>query len=174
MAPCSYYPVGMSTPPAVSSRLRQIRLQQNLTLKQVEIKSRGKWKAVVVGSYERGARSLSVEKAAQLCDFYGVPLHQLFSEKLTDSRLTEHLPIEAQNESWRIDLRQLRTIQGSPDEFTRVTYLLLQQISIKRDDWNGEIMTIRKSDQEILGLITQKTISDIRQALTFRGLLIKH
>ena len=64
----------MATPLEIGKSLRDIRRQQELTLKQVEIKSRGVWKAVVVGSYERGSRTLSIEKALRLCEFYGVPV----------------------------------------------------------------------------------------------------
>lgn len=164
----------MSTPTSVSIRLRQIRLQQNLTLKQVEIKSRGKWKAVVVGSYERGNRSLSVAKAAQLCDFYGVPLNLLFSDVKQDETSTTVGSAAREVESWRIDLRKLREIQNSLDEFAQLIYQFLGQISIKRDDWNGEILTIRKSDQEILGLLTRKERHEVKQALINRGLLLKY
>ena len=41
----------------LGARLRAIRTQQGLSLHGVEEKSRGRWKAVVVGSYERGERS---------------------------------------------------------------------------------------------------------------------
>ncbi|MBX6767116.1 MAG: transcriptional regulator, partial [Actinomadura rubrobrunea] len=36
---------------ALGARLRAIRTQQGLSLHGVEEKSRGRWKAVVVGSY---------------------------------------------------------------------------------------------------------------------------
>ena len=38
---------------ALGARLRAIRNQQGLSLQGVEDKSHGRWKAVVVGSYER-------------------------------------------------------------------------------------------------------------------------
>lgn len=62
---------------ALGARLRAIRQQQHLSLHGVERKSGGKWKAVVVGSYERGDRAVSVQRLAQLADFYGVPVSDL-------------------------------------------------------------------------------------------------
>ena len=62
---------------ALGNRLRAIRQQQGLSLQRVEEKSGGKWKAVVVGSYERGDRAVTVAKLAQLADFYGVPVSVL-------------------------------------------------------------------------------------------------
>lgn len=156
----------MNTPPEIAARLRQIRRQQNLTLKQVEIKSRGQWKAVVVGSYERGSRTLSVLKAQQLCEFYGIPISQLFIETNTKNQPSPDF-------LWRIDLRKLRGLQSNPDRFSHQTFNFLQQIVAKRDDWNGEVLTIRRSDHEILTLITTKEISELRQALINRELLLK-
>ena len=62
---------------ALGARLRAVRLQQNLSLHGVERKSVGKWKAVVVGSYERGDRAVSVQRLAELADFYGVAVGDL-------------------------------------------------------------------------------------------------
>jgi transcriptional regulator with XRE-family HTH domain len=63
----------------LGARLRAIRTQQGLSLHGVEEKSRGRWKAVVVGSYERGDRSVTVQKLAELAEFYGVPVSELRS-----------------------------------------------------------------------------------------------
>src|SRR5438309_5460743 len=61
----------------LGARLRAIRTQQGLSLHGVEEKSRGRWKAVVVGSYERGDRAVTVQKLAELAQFYGVPVAEL-------------------------------------------------------------------------------------------------
>ena len=50
-----------------------MRNQQGLSLQGVEAKSAGRWKAVVVGSYERGDRAVTVQRLAELAEFYGVP-----------------------------------------------------------------------------------------------------
>lgn len=62
---------------ALGARLRAIRMQQHLSLHGVERKSGGKWKAVVVGSYERGDRAVSVQRLSELADFYGIPVNDL-------------------------------------------------------------------------------------------------
>ena len=61
----------------LGGKLRAIRQQQGLSLHGVEEKSKGRWKAVVVGSYERGDRAVTVQKLAELADFYGVPIREL-------------------------------------------------------------------------------------------------
>ena len=156
----------MTTPLEISKRLRQIRKQQNLTLKQVEIRSRGKWKAVVIGSYERGTRSLSISKAKSLCEFYGVPLSALFQSE----GIQQLPPTEG---ALRIDLRNLRSKISQNDPLIGQLHNLLSFIARRRDDWNGEIMTIRLQDNEVLGLLVQKEQSELRKALEIRNLLFK-
>jgi len=55
----------------VGRRLRQLRLEQGMTLQAVEEKSRGRWPAPRLGSYERADRSIKVETLAELAGFYG-------------------------------------------------------------------------------------------------------
>ena len=65
---------------ALGARLRAIRQQQGLSLHGVEERSQGRWKAVVVGSYERGDRAVTVQKLAELADFYAVPVSELLPD----------------------------------------------------------------------------------------------
>jgi len=156
----------MTTPLEISRRLRQIRKQQSLTLKQVEIRSRGKWKAVVIGSYERGTRSLSISKAKSLYEFYGVPLSALFQSEGIQQVPPSEGPL-------RIDLRNLRGKIPQNDPLIGQLQNLLSFIARRRDDWNGEIMSIRLQDNEVLGLLVQKEQGELRKALEIRDLLFK-
>ena len=61
----------------IAAALRSIRKARGWTLKEVEELSGGVWKAVVIGSYERCDRSLSLNKAVSLARFYEVPLDVL-------------------------------------------------------------------------------------------------
>ena len=61
----------------IAAALRAIRKAKGWTLKEVEELSGGVWKAVVIGSYERCDRSLSLNKAVSLARFYEVPLEVL-------------------------------------------------------------------------------------------------
>ncbi len=54
---------------ALSARLREVRERAGLSLQAVEHQSAGRWKAVVVSSYERGDRGLSVHKLVELARF---------------------------------------------------------------------------------------------------------
>jgi len=50
----------------LGARLRDVRQREGLSLQRVEQRSGGRWKAVVVGSYERGDRAVTVQKLAEL------------------------------------------------------------------------------------------------------------
>ena len=157
----------MSLPHLVSQRLRDIRRQQNLTLKQVEIRSRGKWKAVVIGSYERGVRALSISKAEELCNFYGVPLESLFIDAKT--RLSPDLTRGAV-----LDLRKLRDHLHGPDIFTHQLHDIASWVVTSRSDWNGEVLSLRKSDNDLIMMITRKEPRELYAALMNRGFLLQH
>ena len=95
---------------ALGSRLRAIRQQQGLSLQGVEEKSDGRWKAVVIGSYERGDRAVTVAKLAELAEFYGVPVAELLPGGVAGA--THEPPTQIV-----IDLEQLTRVpagQGGP------------------------------------------------------------
>ena len=155
----------MPTPLDIRTRLREIRRQQGLTLKQVEIKSRGRWKAVVVGSYERGSRTLSFDRAASLCDFYGVPLSSLIKDKNVATTL-ENIPVI-------LDLTVIRLLAQSKDLFLQALIRFLNGITERRQDWNGHLLSIRDSDLETIGLMTSLDREGVKTGLLNRNLLFK-
>ena len=55
---------------ALGQRLRTARARTGLSLGGVEEKSRGRWKAVVVGSWERGDRAMTPERLMELAEFH--------------------------------------------------------------------------------------------------------
>lgn len=65
---------------ALGLLLRAERERQGLSLAGVEEKSRGRWKAVVVGTWERAERSITVAKLADMAAFYGVPVSALLPD----------------------------------------------------------------------------------------------
>jgi transcriptional regulator with XRE-family HTH domain len=65
---------------ALGGRLRAVRQRARLSLQAVEQSSGGKWKAVVVGSYERGDRAVTVQRLVELAEFYGVAVTELIPD----------------------------------------------------------------------------------------------
>ena len=130
----------------LGGRLRAIRQQQGLTLQQVEELSGGRWKAVVVGSYERGDRAVSVAKLAELSEFYNVPVSELLpKEDLNAVRTT------AAAAKVMLDLRKLSRSDLDPD--LRPVSRFAHTIQLQRGDFNGNVLTIRGEDLRALSVI---------------------
>jgi len=117
----------------IGANLRKVRLAKGLTLKEVEKKSNGRWKAVVIGSYERTNRALTIKKAIALAEFYQVPLSHLLG-------ISQNLK-ELDPKRIRLDLRRIDETKNVPQ-----LKLFAAWILGSRQDWNGEILSIRNSD----------------------------
>ena len=128
----------------IAARLRSIRLSRNLTLADVETKSHKKLRAVALGSYERGDRTLSVKKASELSNFYEVPLSYL---------LTGHSPTQGLTHKIVMDLRRVRelsAISTTQSLTQKILFSFLFGIIKERQDFNGEVLSLRTSDIEYL------------------------
>jgi transcriptional regulator with XRE-family HTH domain len=64
----------------LGERLRAVRRSHGMRLQDVEERSGGRFKAVVIGSYERGDRAIATHKLAALAAFYGVPIGELLPD----------------------------------------------------------------------------------------------
>ncbi|MEE8603217.1 transcriptional regulator [Euzebya tangerina] len=147
----------------LGARLRAIRQQQGLTLQQVEEVSGGRWKAVVVGSYERGDRAVSVAKLAELSEFYNVPVSELLPK--------EDLPTSATNAASKImlDLRKLSRADLDPE--LRPVSRFAHTIQLQRGDFNGNVLTIRGEDLRALSVIYGTDPEDLVIRLEDEGVL---
>lgn len=153
----------------VSAKLRAIRVSKSLSLNDVEKLSNGKLKAVVLGSYERGARTLSVKRAISIAELYQVPVAQLFSEEK---------PIEIiSTGKIVIDLRAINRRALDNTYFENVRYQLIariaQRIVRSRQDWNGEVLSIRNQDLETIAIFFDKEPSDVLNWMESEKVLLK-
>ena len=146
---------------ALGTRLRSIRQQQGLSLHGVEEKSRGRWKAVVFGSYERGDRAVTVQRLAELADFYSVPV----SELLPDGAPTA--TVEAPPRLV-LDLERLGMV---PAEKAGPLARYAAAIQAQRGDYNGRILSIRQDDLRTLGVIYDEPPSQLADQLIAWGVL---
>jgi transcriptional regulator with XRE-family HTH domain len=148
---------------ALGSRLRAVRSQQRLSLHGVERKSGGKWKAVVVGSYERGDRAVSVARLAELAEFYGVPISEL-------------LPTEEGVPSSRIDssnkiVLDLQKLQHVPAEDAAPLVRYAQSIQRQRGDYGNKVLSIRGEDLRALALMFDTSLDQLTDKLVGWGVL---
>ncbi len=145
----------------LGARLRAIRTQQGLSLHGVEEKSRGRWKAVVVGSYERGDRSVTVQKLAELAEFYGVPVSELLPGDATPTPL-------APSPKLVIDLERMAQL---PKDKAGPLARYVATIQSQRGDYNGRVLSIRQEDLRSLAVIYDKSPIDLTEELIGWGVL---
>ncbi len=128
---------------AIGARLRSIRHQQGMSLADVQERSNGTWKAVVVGAYERGDRAVTISRMSDLADFYGVPLIDLLPDVVTGG--------SGEEDETRvvIDLERMQYhADNTDDDDLAITALVrfTERIRRLRGDYNGQVLTIRGSD----------------------------
>ncbi|MDA2962807.1 MAG: helix-turn-helix transcriptional regulator [Actinomycetota bacterium] len=162
--------MSMTTHDQICSRMRAIRIAKGLSLNDVELASNQSIRAVVLGSYERGDRALSVKKAITIADFYGVPLSYLL-EQPTSSPAISAGPV--------IDLRRLTSLivvsaEIAPPcpELVSVIRFIAGLVSL-RNDWNGEVLSMRVGDLTLLAMSVGKSHDQINVILRENHLLLE-
>jgi transcriptional regulator with XRE-family HTH domain len=149
---------------SLGESLRRIRVQKGMSLQDVQQASEGKWKAAVVGAYERGDRNVTVARLSELAGFYGVPV----SELLPDDGAP---PAPGQVETRRRVVLDLEGLQKVPESERDPLSRFTTAIQIQRGDFNGRVLTIREDDLMALALLYQTTSDELSRRLADWGLL---
>lgn len=126
----------------LGARLRAIRRSLGLRLQDVEELSQGAFKAVVVGSYERGDRAVAAHKLAALAALYDVPVADLLPED--DPAGDAERPA-----GWMIAVEQLLR---SSDPDLAVLKRLVRHVQDLRDEADSPVLTLRRSDLRIVAV----------------------
>jgi transcriptional regulator with XRE-family HTH domain len=155
------------TPAQVGARLRSIRRSRSLSLSEVELLSQGELKAVVLGSYERGSRNLTIKRAIEIARIYNIPVSEILSEK--SGAVSTTVP------RLMLDIRALQRGAVKESELNARARLsqFLRKIVEDRQDWNGEIITLRESDLGTISLLLQLEKAEIVQWLISSGILLQ-
>ncbi len=142
----------------VGNKLRTVRKQMRLSLQRVEVLSGREFKASVLGAYERGERSISVPRLQRLAKLYDVPVDQLLPDLDADSRWqpiirrssVHYVPsnqLPAGQDKVTLDLAKLNSSTGPEQDLLR---RFLSVVQIQRQDFNGQMITIRGEDLRIV------------------------
>ena len=156
----------------IGERLRNIRRQQGMSLADVQARSNGKWKSVVVGAYERGDRSISISRLAELTEFYGVPLIDVMpataaelaidrSDESRDARRAMSAPV-------RLDLTRLR--KPRTPEVAAVARFA-RQVQRRRGDHNGKVLTLRGGDLSTIAIAVGREDDALMELLRDEGVV---
>jgi len=149
----------MSYSKDVGERLRQVRVDRGWSLQEVERASEGRWKAAVIGSYERGDRNISATRLLELADFYGV--------RPSDVLPGEVAPQRSFGTTIVIDLRRLEALGPRYAPVRRY----LETIQIQRGDFNRRVLSVRSEDLRALAVVHDTTPEALTEELRREGVL---
>jgi transcriptional regulator with XRE-family HTH domain len=149
----------------LGQRLRAIRSQQGLTLQDVEDRSEGAWKAVVIGSYERGDRAVSVSKLSALARFYGVPMRELLPETEAPNGEPHGAPRVV------LDLTRIPA-DDEADEAMVALSRYARRIQLQRGDYNGRMLSLRADDLKALAIAFDREPEDLLIDLETRQAIV--
>jgi transcriptional regulator with XRE-family HTH domain len=150
--------------------LRRARRRQGLTLQGVWARSGGRFKPSAVGGYERGERSISLERFVALANLYGVAADELLGEILAHISPSGRAPVI-------IDLNALAAL-GEQDEAVggeaRAVGEFVHSIRAQRGDYLTSVVSLRAGDVEALsravGLPSDALLQRFRAALDSKAL----
>jgi transcriptional regulator with XRE-family HTH domain len=154
------------TTTTISARIRAQRKARSLTLQDIERLSNGRIKAVVMGSYERGSRAISLARTIEIANLFAIPISELIEEPKNPERGSDGQLI--------FDLRKLREISlaVTGSEISKIN-AFLSAICARRRDWNGEILTLRSADLDTLTLVLSAPREKVQELLDRFHLVIK-
>ena len=159
--PVPFFP--QPTTASIAARIRTLRRERGWSLRDIEILSKGSIKAVVLGSYERSDRAMSLNRAIELANLYSVPLGHL----LCPPEETPDLP----QTGMMFDLRKAQHFTPE-DAIGQTITTFLAWISGRRSDWNGEVLSLRQSDLSTLALMTFTTEVELLDWLYEKKVLV--
>jgi transcriptional regulator with XRE-family HTH domain len=137
----------------IGRALRRLRRAHGLTLVDVAALSKGMFKATSVAGYERGERSITLERFCRLCQLYGLAPDRLLAEILrrTEARIEPEIDLTAVESlgTAESDLlsgfaRQVRGLRGEPQ---------------------ADTITLRSGDLEVLATAEGRRPEELAEAL---------
>jgi transcriptional regulator with XRE-family HTH domain len=156
----------------VGERLRAIRRQKGLSLHDVEARSSLEFKASVLGAYERGERAISVPRLLRLAEIYEVPADQLLPRDLDGEMISLVEPsamsgLDGSNAKFTIDLVRLHELD---DPEAHILDRFATSLQRERQDFNGRMLTIRRSDLRVLASCMGRSLEELGARLEQLGL----
>ncbi len=152
----------MSYAREVGERLRRIRVDRGLSLQDVERTSEGRWKAAVVGSYERGDRNISATRLLELAEFYGVsPGDVLPGESVAHPGTAVAGAV--------FDLERLSGLDARWGALRRYC----ESIQLQRGDFNRQVLSLRADDLRSLAILYEMSVDDLLTQLREVDVLIE-
>lgn len=133
----------------IGRALRRARGARDLTLREVSDMTMGRFKSTSVAAYERGERTISLERFIELCDLYGIPAQAMLAEILRPE-----------------NARSVASIDRELLESTRSTEASLisgfvRQIASLRRELPADAILLRAGDLEVLATASGKEPTEL-------------
>lgn len=141
---------------AIGHTLRDARKRRGLTLHDTTSLSGGRYKASAVGGYERGERSISLQRFCELAELYGESPDRLLAEAFDGLS-------PGRGDDVVIDLTRLPLVK---EEEGRVVAQYVYELKSRRGDYEGEVITLRSGDLDALALRSRMKPRVLRQKLS--------
>lgn len=145
----------------VGKRLRKIRIQNKLSLKEVEKSTKGSIKASILGAYERGERVISIPRLYELATYFNVPVDYLIGNEQVQAQ-KEAPRSKSVTGGIKINLVNLNKL---PEKEVSLLKNYIGGIRKQRDDYNVEVITIRQDDVKMLAALYQTDTNEINNKL---------
>ena len=133
--------------------LRRLRRARGLTLVEVADLSAGTFKATSVAGYERGERSITLERFCRLCQLYGLAPERVLADILrsTEGRIEPE-----------IDLAALESLESTESALLSG---FVRQIRGLRGEHRADKITLRAGDLEVLATAEGRRPEELVEAL---------
>lgn len=135
---------------SLGERLRAARKRRGWSLNEVERRSGQEFKSSVLGAYERGERSISVQRLHRLSQIYMVDVAQLIPEGSS-----------SQNDNTVIDLDAMTNADEAVSE---AIDRFLSAIQLRRRSPEGDL-TVRQTDIEFLAALVRSDRATVRRVI---------
>jgi transcriptional regulator with XRE-family HTH domain len=145
----------------LGEHLRHVRRQQGWSLHDIEVASEGRFKASVLGAYERGDRTVSIERLRQLAEFYRVSVAELLPRERSRS------PARARASDVVIDLVALERRRHDVPVLSRY----VDAIRERRGDLDSQVLTLRERDLRGIAAAEGRPEDELTEDLRAQGLL---
>ena len=140
-------------PAEVGAALRRARTSRGLTLRDAARAGAGGLKPTTLASYERGERSLSVERFFRIAALYDISPARIVAD--VHRRIERRAPI-------RVDVSKIRDLEGAEagilDGFVRNVVAL-------RNQPTSDIVHLREGDLEVLATATGRRVTEFVRAV---------
>lgn len=151
----------------LGERLRNVRVQKGMSLHDVELASGREFKTSALGAYERGERTIPIQRLQRLARLYRVPLEILIPDVAGES-----VPMRIRSEGspgcLTINLGRLDQVDG-PEKV--VLERFVRSVIAERGDLNGRVISIRAGDFKAIASVLDLSVDALSKRLVGMGLL---